>query len=282
MPKTSSPDEASSSSAPSLPSVALLLAAAALGAAVALGSRAGGGAGFGAGAGGGAVVVVADELRADMRALTTQLQSEALRAELRKFEAQLREHEQKRAALDCAEVWHAAASQPYAARVLGDGSGGANGSSVAQEWASALNAHSVPEISALYDDTALLYATFSTVLHTPADIRTYFHKLFRRDKLRVSLNEVSTRLYADARFGINSGLYTFSYVEDDAEAIKVVSIPARFTFVFSRDAAGRMRILEHHSSVDPEITMTVTPVETRARKMGGAEGTAAPEQASAH
>jgi hypothetical protein len=139
--------------------------------------------------------------------------------------------------------------------------------SVAQRWSAALNAHDVGAISALYADDALLYATFSTVLGTRRDIAHYFAKLFERELLSVSLNSLSSRPHGGGDgSGSCSGLYTFSYVERNGSTISVTTIPARYSFTYESRAPGRdTRILEHHSSVDPELHMAVTPVETHAR-----------------
>ena len=82
----------------------------------------------------------------------------------------------------------------------------------------------------------------------------------------MSLNSLSSRPHGgDDGSGSCSGLYTFSYVERNGSTISVTTIPARYSFTYATRGPGRARILEHHSSVDPELHMAVTPVETHAR-----------------
>ena len=136
---------------------------------------------------------------------------------------------------------------------------------VAELWALDMNRHSVEDTAALYDSSALMYATFSTVLKTNHDIKLYLKKLFGREALHVRINKLADRPYENGRFGVNSGTYTFSYVENNETTTHLTSVPARFTFVYARDVRGDLKILEHHSSVDPEEMISVEPVETRAR-----------------
>ena len=127
----------------------------------------------------------------------------------------------------------------------------------ANAWARATNAHDAAAVAALYDQEALLYATFATIVNTPEGIAAYFAHLFQKQGLAVAFDDMSVRLYAD-NTATASGLYTFTHEPAPGRATQPrVAIPSRFSFVFVKEAAGtpsagEWRIVEHHSSVDPE------------------------------
>lgn len=118
---------------------------------------------------------------------------------------------------------------------------------MALAWKIALDTHNVERTLDLYDKSALLYATFRTRLDNPYKIYHYFQSLFRKREFSVTFNSQDIRIFSDT-VAINSGMYTFSYKSELGESI---TINARFTFVyiFEDDA---WKIIEHHSSVDPE------------------------------
>ncbi len=114
-----------------------------------------------------------------------------------------------------------------------------------QTWANAVDARNAQQITALYDSHAYLYATFQNMLDNKKDIYKYFVKLAANQDLKVNFNKEHIRLYGDT--AINSGLYTFSYVDHG----KQVVVPARYTFVYTYTPAGWL-IVDHHSSVLPQ------------------------------
>ncbi|MDX2163986.1 MAG: DUF4440 domain-containing protein [Gammaproteobacteria bacterium] len=114
-----------------------------------------------------------------------------------------------------------------------------------QAWAKALSSNNPKKIADLYAPGALLYATFQNQLDSPAAIQGYFTKLMKHPNLAVKFTKQSIRMFSDA--AINSGFYTFSYTDHG----KMVSVPARYTFVFAHEPSG-WKIVDHHSSVLPE------------------------------
>ncbi len=114
-----------------------------------------------------------------------------------------------------------------------------------QTWAKALSSNDPKKIADLYAPGALLYATFQTQLDTPAAIQGYFTKLMKHENLAVKFDKQNIRMFNEA--AVNSGLYTFSYTDHG----KLISVPARYTFVFVHESNG-WKIVEHHSSVLPE------------------------------
>jgi len=100
-------------------------------------------------------------------------------------------------------------------------------------------------VAALYSRDAILLSTFDPKpLTTPAEIAGYFRALTRNPNLKATIEMETIHLFADA--GVDTGLYTFSYMKDG----EPVRVPARFSFVFRRTPAGWM-IVSHHSSVLP-------------------------------
>jgi uncharacterized protein (TIGR02246 family) len=114
-------------------------------------------------------------------------------------------------------------------------------------WKMAINTHDVERSMDLYNKSALLYATFKTRLDTPYKISQYFQGLFTKRNFSVVFNSQDIRIFSET-VAINSGMYTFSYKSELGEA---VSINARFTFVYLFED-GFWKIIEHHSSIDPE------------------------------
>lgn len=115
-----------------------------------------------------------------------------------------------------------------------------------REWQDAIDARDAGKVASLYDHEALLYATFQTRIDNPGDLLTYFEQLVKNNNLRVKFHRQDIRVFSDT-CAINSGLYTFSYTEKE----KKVSVPARYTFVYLKEN-GAWKIIEHHSSVNPE------------------------------
>jgi uncharacterized protein (TIGR02246 family) len=119
-------------------------------------------------------------------------------------------------------------------------------SSLGRTWGNALAARDPKKMAALYDPKAVLIATFTNELDTPAEINNYFVGLMTKEKLQVAFNKQNIRIL-DENTATNSGLYTFSYMENG----KTIAVPARYTFVYEK-RDGKWTIVEHHSSIRPE------------------------------
>ncbi len=113
-----------------------------------------------------------------------------------------------------------------------------------QQWATALASGNPEKIAMLYDPEAFVYATYHTKIATRPELIAYFKKLMKLPDLKVTFNQQNVRVFWGT--AINSGLYTFSYKENN----KTVNVPARYTFVYILSPAGWV-ITEHHSSVLP-------------------------------
>ncbi len=115
-----------------------------------------------------------------------------------------------------------------------------------QEWGTALSSGDPNQVVSLYDQEAVLLATFKDELDTPDEINNYFIGLTKKPDLKVVFNTQNVRVL-DEDTAINSGLYTFYYTENG----KTVEIPARYVFVYEKRSDG-WTIVDHHSSTRPE------------------------------
>jgi uncharacterized protein (TIGR02246 family) len=93
-----------------------------------------------------------------------------------------------------------------------------------QDWGIALGSRDANQMTALYDQEAVLLATFSNELDTAEEIEKYFIGLLQKPNLKVVFNAQNVRVLDD-NTATNSGLYTFSYTENS----KTVKVPARYT-----------------------------------------------------
>jgi uncharacterized protein (TIGR02246 family) len=114
-----------------------------------------------------------------------------------------------------------------------------------QQWISAFNRKSAPDIVALYAKDAVLFGTSSPVLRdSPALVKDYFKGIADLGNATIATGEHRVRVFGD--IAINTGFYTRSSTQNG----KVVQNPARFTFVYQL-RQGKWMIVEHHSSALP-------------------------------
>jgi uncharacterized protein (TIGR02246 family) len=112
-------------------------------------------------------------------------------------------------------------------------------------WAAAYNSHDPQQILVRYAADAVFWGTGSeTLRYSRAAILDYFRNMPNRPNARVSIGDHRVRVYGD--IAINTGLYTFTDVVDDAS----VTRPARFSFTY-RLHNGEWLIVDHHSSRVP-------------------------------
>jgi uncharacterized protein (TIGR02246 family) len=112
------------------------------------------------------------------------------------------------------------------------------------KWNDALLTGDPSNVVAYYASDAILLPTVSAkVRHNHDEIRDYFvHFLSKKPHGRIT--EQNIRIYDN--IAINSGLYTFSLMEDGDQT----DVAARFTFVYRKYEDGWL-IIEHHSSILP-------------------------------
>ena len=121
---------------------------------------------------------------------------------------------------------------------------------IPKKWSDLLNAGDLEGVLALYEENALLMATFDAQpLVQPSLRRKYFENFMKRpgagvevDPSTLSHKPLSSDLYQA------TGLYTFFYEEADV----LVRQNARFTFIVSDEDSSL--ILHHHSSLVPNPT----------------------------
>ena len=114
-------------------------------------------------------------------------------------------------------------------------------------WCERLNAGDLDGVLSLYDENALLFATFDVQpLVQPEQRRKYFEGFLARPGAGVEVDETTLvhRLHSDDVYQA-TGLYVFFYEEGDV----LVRQHARFTFIVSVDESPL--ILHHHSSLVP-------------------------------
>ena len=111
-------------------------------------------------------------------------------------------------------------------------------------WNKALQTGEPDKVVACYAPDAVLLPTVSAkVRHNHDEMRDYFvHFLAKQPYGRIT--EQNIRVYDN--IAINSGLYTFTLMEDGGHA----DVAARFTFVY-RKQEDKWLIIEHHSSILP-------------------------------
>ncbi len=113
------------------------------------------------------------------------------------------------------------------------------------DWVKAVTGGSADPVLKLYDDKAVLLATFGPKPFVGHDqLRTYFVKFTALPHLKAETNESIIRIFGDT--AVNSGLYTFSYEKNG----KTVKVPARFSFTYRKEG-DKWKIVDHHSSVVP-------------------------------
>ena len=118
---------------------------------------------------------------------------------------------------------------------------------IPQIWCERINAGDLEGVLALYEESALLLATFDAQpLDQPVQRREYFENFLNRPGAGVEIDE-TTLVHSRHSEGVYqaTGLYTFFYEEGGV----LVRQSARFTFIVSVDE--RPLILHHHSSLVP-------------------------------
>jgi hypothetical protein len=101
-----------------------------------------------------------------------------------------------------------------------------------------------------YAPNAILLPTLSpkVIRNIPqGGMNQYFELLTSYPSIKCTTNKLLTNVYGDV--AINTGLYTFSYLDKQDNVVK--AIPARFTFVYQK-IDDNWLIINHNSSVLPE------------------------------
>ena len=113
-------------------------------------------------------------------------------------------------------------------------------------WIAAMESRNTDNVLKLYDEDAVLLATFAKKPITTQEARKkYFDGLLANKNLKIKVTELHTD--RDGDIATANGHYIFSYTK----AGKIVKVPARFTFVFEEESDG-WEIESHHSSVLPK------------------------------
>ena len=114
-------------------------------------------------------------------------------------------------------------------------------------WINAVTTTDPETVSRLYAEDAVFWGTVSPFLRTtPAGIKDYFEHFMELKNLNAIYYKPMVRIYGE--IAVNSGYYTFFYNKDG----KMMSIPARYTFVYRKNNDGDWKIIDHHSSAAPQ------------------------------
>lgn len=121
---------------------------------------------------------------------------------------------------------------------------------IPKKWSDLLNDGDLEGVLALYEENALLMATFDAQpLVQPSLRRKYFENFMGRTGAGVEVDESSLHcIRLSANIYQATGLYTFFYEDTDV----LVRQNARFTFIVSNEVSSL--ILHHHSSLVPNPT----------------------------
>jgi len=117
-------------------------------------------------------------------------------------------------------------------------------------WLAAVSSGSPDAVMKLYVTDAVLLPTLSPKVHNTPELRKdYFNVFTAKENLKGTVNEQHIRVFGN--IAVNSGLYTFTFTEKN----KIVTVPARFSFVYQKTPQGWM-IVDHHSSKLPELPLS--------------------------
>jgi len=115
------------------------------------------------------------------------------------------------------------------------------------KWVEAVTTTDPDTVAKLYSKEAVFWGTVSPFLRTtPEGIKNYFEHFMRLKSLNAIYCKPMIRIYAD--IAVHSGYYTFFHEQDG----KMMSIPARYSFVYQKNQYGEWKIIDHHSSAVPQ------------------------------
>ena len=126
------------------------------------------------------------------------------------------------------------------------------------DWALAMETGDPDKVIELYHPQAVFIGTVAErAALDRTGYRSYFTDFFaNRQKLDVEISAPHVQLAGDVATA--GGAYLFMLNEGNER----VTFPARYTFVLKRDRTGDVKILNHHSSANPQIKPVRQPLES--------------------
>ena len=113
------------------------------------------------------------------------------------------------------------------------------------QWKEAVEGGNVDAIMKLYEKHAIMISTFAQDPLTKREqIEGYFKRVIVNPDIKVEIEDTHPRTFGT--MAVNSGRYTLSYTQEGEQ----VTIPARFSFVYSLEG-GKWLIVDQHSSRVP-------------------------------
>jgi uncharacterized protein (TIGR02246 family) len=116
-----------------------------------------------------------------------------------------------------------------------------------ESWNNALKSKEAKKVAELYAEDGVLLGTFSQVISVGKNqIQKYFeHFLLQNPTGKIIEEKIQS---IDAGAYAHMGLYNFEV--DSKDGLRQ-TVPARFTYIWSKDKNGEWKILHHHSSILP-------------------------------
>ncbi len=109
-------------------------------------------------------------------------------------------------------------------------------------WADLVSEKNPMKQTKLYSKDCVLLATFQTLFLGHDGVTEYMISFLNKDRIQCSIIENYTHYDVTKSFHVSSGLYEFTYFENNNKKI----VKARYTFVIKNNL-----IISHHSSVQP-------------------------------
>ena len=109
-------------------------------------------------------------------------------------------------------------------------------------WADLVSEKNPMKQTNLYSKDCVLLATFQTLFLGHDGVTEYMISFLNKDQIQCSIIENYTHYDDTKSFHVSSGLYEFSYFENNNKKV----VKARYTFVIKNNL-----IISHHSSVQP-------------------------------
>lgn len=115
---------------------------------------------------------------------------------------------------------------------------------IVKAWSRSISERNPNKQLGFYSSDAVLLPTYDNLLVGDEEIRGYFVDFLDKQDLECVITENVTQIDIDRDSMVASGLYTFSFLDEQNVLIEV---DARYTFVINGN-----KIITHHSSVEPK------------------------------
>ena len=115
---------------------------------------------------------------------------------------------------------------------------------IVQRWVDSIKRTDPILQSKFYSKTAILLATYETMLLGRKEILGYMQRFLDKKDMKCRILENYTKIDYDRDTKIANGLYEFKFIDENG---KPQSVIARYTYVINKG-----KIITHHSSENPQ------------------------------